>query len=473
MQIFSFINVKGELKLIEVEVRLLPGLPQIQFLGMPETYLKESAIRVKSALLSCGFKLPKAKQIIVNLRPSFIKKASQGLDLAIAVAILRATDQLSTSWEGQKVIIYGELSLDGKVIVPEDLKTSLLEPSQFCEYQKLTGMGSEWSLDHWQVGDLASMDSLSFVAGVNSVVDENLSMQEVPEALRDICVTESQAEILKLISLTQGHALLAGSPGAGKTFLADLIYFLRPRPNAQESSEIRKWNASSGSARPLFKPHHSSTKLGLIGGGSPLQAGVVTKAHHGILILDELLEFDPEVQESLREPMLEARVSLARAKEVVHYPAKFQCIATTNLCPCGRWTPNDVQSCRFSRRKCGSVLEKLSGPFLDRFDVLIFLQNSISREERTISFEILRKECLELRKFGSDFLVEEPQALLVKHRESLRAIFPDVSERRSLSVMRVARALALMKGQDFVDELSIRQAGKWAILPFLLIDRGM
>lgn len=480
MQIFSFISNHYELSLVEVEVSLIPGLPQIHFLGLADKHLRESALRVKTALLACGYRLPRAKQIVVNLRPSFVKKSSHGLDLAIAVAILKATDQLQVdpSWEGQKFIFYGELSLSGKVILPDDLN-QMPRANDFGErasdYQIVTAANAKISSSSWQLDNLNEIEKMIRVdvdPNADHEAKARLSDTDL-EYLQSIHVTKTQAEVLKLIALSQVNAVLAGAPGVGKSFIADLIYLLRPQPSEQDLQEIRRWNGAEITSSPVFKPHHSSTALGLIGGGIPIAPGILTKAHKGTLILDELLEFSNEVQEALREPLSDGVIRLARAGQTRVYPAKFQCIATTNLCPCGKWVPGASTSCRFSRRRCGSVLERLSGPFVDRFDVLIFLKNKTAQEARDVSFLELRDQCFELKQQAEDFLAQPISDLLKKHNDEMDLFFPGLTLRRKSSLLKVARGLAVMQGKESLDSSCLMQAQEWAILPFLLIEKGM
>ncbi len=181
---------------------------------------------------------------------------------------------------------------------------------------------------------------------------------------------KEQARLLQILALGKHHALLAGPAGSGKSTLAKALVSFLEDPNKEELCR-RKINWS-----PLINPHHSISALSLVGGGVPPKPGEISKADGGLLVMDELLEFSPACQEALREPLEEGLVRVARGFKSETFAAKFQLVATTNLCPCGQWVPGADVNCRFARHRCVSYQQKLSGPFLDRFEILFFTQKS-------------------------------------------------------------------------------------------------
>lgn len=208
---------------------------------------------------------------------------------------------------------------------------------------------------------------------------------ERPQEGLDFYYSETQATILSVVALGGHSLLLAGPSGSGKTTMAKVLPALLAEPRPEEILEIKKINKDlqHGDSlwRPVIQPHHSSTPLALIGGGVPPMPGEMSRAHRGLLILDELLEFDTQVQESLREPMEEGSLRLSRGTRAVKYPAMAQVVATTNLCPCGDYTPGCEKKCRHSKHRCQSYSLRLSGPVADRFEILYFSQHRRRRSE--------------------------------------------------------------------------------------------
>ena len=471
MKIYSFAQDSAQMIPVEVELSLIPGLPQTIFTGLPDTAIKESIMRIKSAVRSQGFEWPKTRQVVINLRPSYLKKRSQGLDLAIACALLWKTGQMKAPTKNQeKMYIYGELSLEGAVSLPADW-----ENLPACQEGILTGPVDKenYLCPLLQIDCLKNLDQAKPVP-LKSLKD----LIKAPE-LSEIYFSEPAAKLLTLCAVGEHSLMLAGPSGSGKSTLADQLPLLLKAPNLKEFSESRKIWASFGESlnwRPFVSPHHSTTALAMIGGGFPLFFGEITKAHGGILFMDEYLEFHPRVQEALREPMEKGDLRIVRKGKSQNFPARFMLIAATNLCPCGDLTPGKNNHCGYSLRRCFSHLDRLNGPMLDRFDVLSFsnewkgpsstaLKTISEKVKKAVVFREKRKQTVPNSRLDLDFL-ENSLASFIKNNH---LSFCVSSKRRSRAVLRTARTLADMEESQDIQAQHIDQAKHFAFTPFVKI----
>jgi len=447
MVIRTLIESQKKLVPAEVEIMLLPGIPQIHFLGLPDKVIKESFFRIKSALKSSGYKFPVSQQVIVNIRPNSLKKSSQGLELAVALGILHLTDQKKMPDSLADFIVYGELDLDGGVRIPSDL----IHFEKISKYKILTGKNE--NPDYV----FSSLENLK--SDIHFQLNQTIVQKFVrPEIGLNNFYSADEAELLFLMSVGGLHTLLAGQAGSGKSFLAkQLISFL---------SYSNRMLAQHKSWFPVIAPHHSLTPGAFLGGGVSLQSGEIEKVTEGVLILDELLEFHREILESLREPMTGESLRIARAGQVKIIKPDFQVIATTNLCPCGKWTPA-VQNlcCRFSIQKCKGYMNTLSGPLLDRFGLLFFHHNQ--KVKRFISgFEILER----IEKYN---LLNPVEVQVSDCYEIVSELYPDISARRIQSLIKVAQIYARESQKQKVDLQEIHKSEKWTIQNFERLSMGM
>lgn len=297
--------------------------------------------------------------------------------------------------------------------------------------------------------------------------------------------SEQHADIISLVALGGHSMLLAGPSGSGKTTMVKAIpsYLSVPRP--EEILEIKKINKEfideGGFWRPVISPHHSSSSLAIVGGGVPPMPGEVSRAHRGVLIMDELLEFPSRVQEALREPMEEGALRLSRGNQSVRYPAQAQVLATTNLCPCGDFTPGCRASCRFSLLKCKSYSYRLSGPLVDRFEVLHFTEKKKSTEMIKVS----GREILARLEKSWEWLKATGRSSILNSRRPLREIEGEVerfyfehlmnkdmgSHRRHQATLRVGRTLADLECSPVIQEHHLEQALNWTWRPFERLRR--
>lgn len=362
MKVTSLIRHHSTLMPVEVELTLAPGLPQFQFIGLPDTALKESALRIRSAIREQGFRLPRAQQILVHLKPTHLKKTSLGLDLAIAAALLWETEQLPVP-SGATPLLYGELSLRGEVSAPADLGEFGGESSQQNIY---SGWSEELPFDAWAVRELGDLRSPTFVAKTA----KKFSWQRPTPPVSSI--SQSAVEITALSAAGEHSLFISGPPGSGKSTLAECVASLLEAPSEEAGREIHRLQPEL-QWRPIRRPHHSTPALTMIGGGAAIYIGEITRAHGGVLILDELLQFSRDVQEALREPLENGEIAISRAGNARTLPARFLTLATANLCECGRYVPGrDSESCRCSRKVRNKTISRLNGPFIDRFQLVSF-----------------------------------------------------------------------------------------------------
>lgn len=482
MKIKSLVRENSSLVPVEVEITLLPGLPTIQFLGLPDQIIKESIHRIKSAIRQQDFEFPRAQQVFVNIRPNHLKKSSRGLELAVAAGILWETGEVPPPSSVSDFYIYGELGLSGEVFEPDDLASDF-EATEGA--QVLTGALSSvcCPFPRRVVHELKNLAQPVFHAAEMKA----LTVERPCEGLK-FGFSELQAKILSVVALGGHSLLLAGPSGSGKTTMAKTLPGLMSEPRPEEVLEIRKINKDfqSGDSlwRPVIHPHHSSTPLALIGGGVPPKPGELSRAHRGLLILDELLEFDTQVQESLREPMEEGAIRLSRGSRAVKYPALAQVVATTNLCPCGDYVPGcRAQSCRFSKVRCNSYSYRLSGPLLDRFEILHLTEKS---RYGVSDGEVSGEQILTRIEAARDWVRSQPgRGGLMNSRRPIKDLEHEVdsfffkhmmnkdlgSQRRYQATLRVARTFADLERVETVQGPHFDAALEFTWRPFERLRR--
>lgn len=453
----SLIQNANRLEVAEVEIEFIPGIPQIHFLGLPDRIIKESFYRIKSALKNSGFKFPVTNQMIVNIKPNHLRKSSRGVELAVALGILIKTEQVPAETINSDCVIYGELGLDGRVYEPTDLKNNFFN---LRDIKILTG-----------VGDYPNCFRINGLADMQIERHEGKIKYVRPDRGLKLFYAEDEAEFLFLAACGRLHSLLAGDSGAGKSTLAHTLASFLPMPQVGDKARIEN------SWYPVVAPHQSISPAAFLGGGSNLFEGEIERAQGGILLLDEFLEFAPEIIESLRGPMTGEKLRLSRAAGNREFVADFQVIATTNLCICGKWTPLKKNiSCRFSRRRCSHYLEKLSGPIIDRFGLLFYCRPAV---ERKISGEKILDRVLSYYKVFNYF--SSHLSGKVVQPKAIENYYSNQPERRKKYLNRIAFVYALEKyAQDAsvpaVLDLTFEdytKAERWVIKPFDLLEKGM
>jgi magnesium chelatase family protein len=369
---------------IEVQVQIAPGLHRIYMVGLPDKAVKEASERVRAALVASGLGLP-AKRITVNLAPADLPKEGSHYDLPIALAMMAAMGAIpSDALDGYLVL--GELGLDGRIahvngILPAAIAANRMDMGIICA--SASGPEAAWAGDDI---DIIAADSL--LALVNHLVGHQLQPRPKPvrlsveqSTLPDLGDVRGQAIARRALEVAAagGHNLLfVGPPGAGKSMLAARLPSILPPLSARELLDVSMIQSMAGELangmlsdrRPYRAPHHSASMAALVGGGLKVRPGEVSLAHNGVLFLDELPEFAPNVLDSLRQPLESGETVIARANARVTYPSRFQLIAAMNPCKCGMaGTPG--HTCKRGNACASDYQARVSGPFLDRIDIRI------------------------------------------------------------------------------------------------------
>lgn len=377
--VFSRAPLSLQAPLVRVEVHLASGLPALTLVGLPEKAVKESKDRVRAAIINSGFEFPQ-KHITINLAPADLPKDGSRYDLAIALGILAASGQIpATSLSAYEW--HGELALSGELRAVNGILSCSLAANQ-AQRQIVVAPQNAAEAALVAKQSVASAQSLADIAAI-LLGQQSWQPFETPEIqaphYADFAevIGQQEAKRALLIAAAGGHhVLMSGPPGTGKSMLAERFAGILPpmtETEAMESAAIQSissqgFNSSSWQQRPYRAPHHSSSAAALVGGGSVPKPGEISLAHHGVLFLDELPEFDRRVLEMLREPLENGHISISRAVMKSDFPARFQLIAAMNPCPCGYY--GDPQHlCSDTPEQIARYRQKISGPLLDRIDL--------------------------------------------------------------------------------------------------------
>jgi magnesium chelatase family protein len=373
-------------QIVEVEVDVSKGLPSFDIVGLPDTSVRESKDRVRSAIKNSGFEFP-VKRITVNLAPADLKKEGPIYDLAIAIGILAATGQLPQERCGLFVYL-GELSLNGSLrsvagVLPNVLavkESSLSEVIVPVENAKEAALVE--GVNAFAAASLAEL--ASFLCGESEIPPYRLDIRELMELscveisdFSDIKGQQAAKRALEVAAAGGHNLIMLGSPGSGKTLLARSLPGILPDMTFQESIEVTKIHSLAGllpnsqplvTRRPFRCPHHTASAVSIIGGGRIPKPGEVSLAHNGVLFLDEMPEFNKDTLEALRQPLEDGVVTISRINASLTYPARLMLVGALNPCPCG-YFGDQTRECSCTPYQVQRYIARLSGPLLDRIDI--------------------------------------------------------------------------------------------------------
>lgn len=478
---------------IDVEVQISPGLPQFNIVGLPDKAVGESRERVRAALHAIGLSLP-SKRVTVNLAPADVMKEGSHFDLPIALGVLAAMGV----FPGEELAHYsvlGELSLDGAIrtvagVLPAAIAAAANNRGIICPAS--AGGEAVWAGELEVLAPSNLLSLLNHMKGTQVLTRPTAVLAEAGMAAPDLADVKGQESAKRALEITAagGHNLLmVGPPGAGKSMLAARLPGILPVLSPREALECSMIHSIAGmleggklvQQRPFRDPHHSASTPSIIGGGHRAKPGEISLAHHGVLFLDELPEFQRQALEALRQPLETRRALVSRANYHVTFPAKFQLIAAMNPCKCGQAFDPGVTCARGP--KCAADYQaRISGPVFDRIDIHIDvpavqasdLALPPPRENSAmVALRVDRARQLQQDRFaalGVPHLLTNAEAdgdILMKiatPEATAQKLLTEAAEKMKLSargyhrVLRVARTIADLAGREVIDSAHIAEA---------------
>ncbi len=476
---------------VKVEATINKGLPMFDVVGLPDIAVKESRERVKSAIMNCGFNLPKGR-IIVNLAPADLKKVGSVYDLPILLAVLSLS---GIDLNVKDSAFVGEVSLSGELrgikgVLPmairakqQGLKKIFVPSENASEASVIDGI-DVIAVENVEIlikclrGELTLKPCTFNKASIN---ESNIGL--------DFDQVKGQEAVKRAmeIAVAGGHnILMVGPPGSGKSMIAKRIPTILPEMTFDEMLETTKIYSVSGNLsqksflitkRPFRAPHHTISPYGLIGGGSTPRPGEISLAHNGVLFLDELPEFNRNTMEALRQPLEDKKVTISRVNTSLTFPCSFMLVAAMNPCPCG-YFGHHSRECSCSKRAISSYASKLSGPLLDRFDIHIHVpsvefekisSNRLSESSSNIKHRICKARELQEKRFlrnctyNANLSVSQLNQLCVINESSNKILHKafdvlGMSARAYNKILKVARTIADIESSESISDAHIMEA---------------